>query len=100
MMEKSMKDQPLFGPVDQVVNTLEMESTWVKGEIKKCEKSISRLKGDIDMLTKRKEMIDESMKIVRDSEKKRKGAEGGPLVPSSGKAGDDKPAGTKKGKKS
>lgn len=80
MEKQAMKDQPLFGPVDQVVNTLEMESTWVKGEIKRCEKGIIRMENEMDSLKKRQEMIAESLKTVRDAEKKRQEAEGGPLA--------------------
>jgi len=79
-MDKPLKDQPLFGPVDQVINTLEMESSWVKAEIKRCEKSIARMKSEIEILGKRKSMIDESMKIVREAERKRQEAEGRPLA--------------------
>lgn len=95
MTKEAMKDQPLFGPVDQVVNTLEAEASWVKGEIKRCEKSICRMKGEIDMLAKRQEMITESLKFMRETEKKRQEAEGGPITKPPAAA---KPA--KKGKKS
>jgi hypothetical protein len=60
-----MEDKPLFGPVDQVVNTLECEISWVKGEIKHCEKAIDRNKGEIEILQTRLKNLDESMKIVR-----------------------------------
>ena len=60
-----MEDKPLFGPVDQVVNTLECEISWVKGEIKHCEKAIIRNKSEIDILQTRLKNLDESMKIVR-----------------------------------
>jgi predicted ribosome quality control (RQC) complex YloA/Tae2 family protein len=60
-----MEDKPLFGPVDQVVNTLECEISWVKGEIKHCEKAIDRNKAEIDILQTRLKNLDESMKIVR-----------------------------------
>ena len=60
-----MEDKPLFGPVDQVVNTLECEISWVKGEIKHCEKAIDRNKAEIEILQTRLKNLDESMNIVR-----------------------------------
>ncbi len=112
-MTKEMQDQPLFGPVDQVVNTLEMEAGWVKGELKRCEKGIDRLETEIELLQKREAMIAESLKTVREAEKKRQEIEGGPLSPAGkGKDGSlkaevgrelkktEKTAAAKKGKKS
>ena len=60
-----MENKPLFGSVDQVVNTLECETSWVKGEIKHCEKAIDRNKAEIEILQTRLKNLDESMKIVR-----------------------------------
>lgn len=60
-----MEDKPLFGPVDQVVNTLESETSWVKAEIRRCEKAINRNKSDIDILQVRLKNLDESMVYVR-----------------------------------
>ncbi len=84
-MEETPKDKPLFGPVDQLVNTLELELSWVKGEIKNREGAISRAKKDLEHLNKRQSMLNESMTIVRDAERKRQQEEGGPLFPPKGK---------------
>ena len=76
-----MEDKPLFGPVDQVVNTLECEISWVKGEIKHCEKSIDRNKAEIEILQTRLKNLDESMKIVRKKAEEKEKAEPASKVP-------------------
>lgn len=75
-----MEDKPLFGPVDQVVNTLECEISWVKGEIKHCEKAIDRNKAEIEVLQTRLKNLDESMKIVRRKAEGEKPAEPAPAA--------------------
>jgi len=70
-----MQDKPLFGPVDQVVNTLEIETSWVKGEIKRREGAIDRNRDEITLLQTRLDNLNESMRIVRENEKKREEAE-------------------------
>ncbi len=67
-----MEDKPLFGPVDQVVNTLECEMTWVKGEIRRCEKAIERNKSEIGTLETRH--LDDSVRIVRKKAKEERPA--------------------------
>jgi predicted ribosome quality control (RQC) complex YloA/Tae2 family protein len=78
-----MEDKPLFGPVDQVVNTLECEISWVKGEIKHCEKAIDRNKAEIEILQTRLKNLDESMKIVRKKEKQQEEPAPAPKPPAS-----------------
>lgn len=65
MSKTEPKDQPLFGPVDQVINTLESERSWVKAEIDRCVKAINRNKDDIDIFQARLKNIDESIAYVR-----------------------------------
>jgi chromosome segregation ATPase len=64
--------------VDQVVNTLEMEISWVRSEVKRCEKAIDRNKEEISILQTRLDNLNESMKIVRENEKKREEAASDP----------------------
>lgn len=92
MAEKtsSLKDQPLFGPVDQLVNTLEVELSWVKSEIERCEKTIARANVEIKILSERKDMLDQSMKFVRAAEKKRQKENDGPLFEAAGTDGGEK----------
>lgn len=67
-----MKDQNLFGAVDQVINTIEFEITCVKDEIEKCRKTIVRKQDDIGELEGRLANLKDSMLTVRKDRPKKK----------------------------
>jgi len=72
--KSTLKDQPLFGAVDQVINTLELEIRFVKDAILKGRKAIQKKEIDIEELEGRLVNLGEAMKTVRKDAPKPKGA--------------------------
>lgn len=69
-----LKDQPLFGAVDQVINTLELEIRVVKDAILKARKTIERKEESIDELEGRLVNLSDAMKTMRKDAPKPKAA--------------------------
>jgi hypothetical protein len=67
-----LKDQPLFGAVDQVINTLELEIRFVKDEIMSARKTILRKEEEIAELDGRLKNLVDSMATVRKDRPKKK----------------------------
>lgn len=69
----AMKEQPLFGAVDQVINTLELEIRLVKDEIEKCHRAIESKTADKEDLEGRlKNLVDSMTTVRKDRPKKAK----------------------------
>ncbi len=66
------EDRPLFGPVDQVINTLELEIRLVKDAIEKDKAAILRKEESITELEARLKNLGESMATVRKDRPKKK----------------------------
>lgn len=70
MAEKKMKEQSLFGPVDQAMNTLDTEITLVQAEIDRRIKTVQKKQEEIQQLGNRLEDLKGALVTVRKAQKK------------------------------
>lgn len=69
-----MKDQSLFGPVDEAVNAVELEISIVKDQIEKHEAAIERKERNLNELESRAEKLRGALSTLRKSAPKPKKA--------------------------
>jgi hypothetical protein len=55
------EQRPLFGEVDQIVNVLELERSDIKADIAKCYEAIGRKKEEIDILSRRLDLLEAAL---------------------------------------
>lgn len=66
-----LKDAPLFGEDDEIINALEMESKEVKEEIGRCNKNLVRLQAGIGYLEERAALLKKALDTMRKRQPKK-----------------------------
>lgn len=63
--EHEEKQEPLFGPVDEVVNALELARADIMLDIDSCINTITKKKSELESLTKRREQLESALKTAK-----------------------------------